>query len=160
MVFTRGVSSRMETTVAGCHADAFGTLITVVPLFPPRVTVAVVPVHFPEPRLVVVHEAQAPYPFGGLPEIEVRHKKARWPAMLGRERLAVVLPDDQRLSLQQVLHRQVARIPAIAERHRKSRRGFLESGRRQETIDGNAAPVRVELRPARHTVNVDRDVRR
>jgi hypothetical protein len=28
----------METTVAGCQADALGTLITVVPLFPRRVT--------------------------------------------------------------------------------------------------------------------------
>ena len=96
----------METTVAGCQADALGTLITVVPLFPRRVTIAVVPVHLPKPWLVVLHEAQAPYPLGGLPEIQVRHQEARRPPVFGLERLAVVLPDDQRLSFQQILHRQ------------------------------------------------------
>src|SRR5262245_12789049 len=116
MVFTRGVSSRMETTVAGCQAEALGTLITVVPLFPPGVTVAVVPVQLPEPGLVDLHEAQTPYPLGGLPEIEVRHQKARRPAMLGRERLAVVLPDDQRFSFLQILDGKVGRVPSIAKR--------------------------------------------
>jgi hypothetical protein len=87
----------METTVAVCQATGFGTLVTVVPLFPPGVTVVVVSVHLPEPRLVVLHEAKAAYPLGGLPEIEVWHQEARWPAVFGRERLTVVLPDNQRL---------------------------------------------------------------
>src|SRR5688572_8735172 len=122
MVFARRVSSRMETTVAVCQAPGFGTLVTGVPLFAPRVTVAVIPVHLPEPWLVVLHEAQPAYPLGGLPEIEVRHQEARRSPMFGRERLAVVLPDDQRLSVQQILHRQVGRIAAIAKRRDERRR--------------------------------------
>ena len=82
-----------------------------------------VPVDLPEPWLVVFHEAQAPDPLGGLPEIEVRHQQARRPPVLGRERLAVVLPDDQRLAVQQILHRQVGRIPAIAKRHHEGEGG-------------------------------------
>src|SRR5262245_25619655 len=117
MVFTRCVSSRTETTLAGCQGDGLGTLVTVVPLFPPRITVAVVPVHFPEPWLVVFHEAQAAYPFGGLPEIEVRYQEAGRAPVFGAERFAVVLPDDQRLSFEQILHWQVGRVSAIAKRH-------------------------------------------
>src|SRR5688572_26895878 len=160
MVFTRYVSSRMETTDADCQADGLGTLVTVVPLFPPRVTVAVVSVHFPEPWLVVLHETQAPNPLGGLPEIEVRHQETRRPPLLGREGLAVVVPDDQRLSVNQILNRKVGRIPAIAKRHHERRRWLLEPGRCEDAINGDAAPVSVELRPARHTVNIHRDLRR
>src|SRR5262245_45789551 len=105
MVFTRCVSSRMDTTIAGCQPDDRGilALVTVVPLFAPRIAVAVVTIHLPESRLVVVHEAQAPDPLGGLPEIEMRHQEARGPAVLGCERLAVVFPDHVCLSVQHIL---------------------------------------------------------
>src|SRR5262245_15431906 len=160
MVFTRWVSSRIETTVAGCQAAGLGTLIAVIPLFAPRITVAVVSVHLPEPRLVVLDEAQAPYPLGGLPEIEVRYQKpGRAPVFRG-ERFTVVLPDDQRFAFEQILDRHVGRISAIAKRHDERGRWLLEPGRFEDAVDGDAAPVSVELGPARYTVNIHRDLRR
>src|SRR5687768_11054456 len=106
----------MDTTVAVCQPAGLGMLVTVVALFLPRVPVGVVPVHLPEPWLVVLHETEPAYPFGGLPEIEVRHQEARWAAVLGRERFAVEFPDDECLSIQQILDRKVGRIAAVAER--------------------------------------------
>src|SRR5690348_10807673 len=107
MVFTRIVSSRIETTLAACHATGFGTLVTVVPLFAPRIAVAVVSIHLPESRLVVLHETQAAYPLRGLPEIQMRYEEARGPSVFRVERFAIVLPDDQPFSVEQILHRQV-----------------------------------------------------
>src|SRR5919108_319128 len=158
MVFTEGVSSRIETTLACCQADALGTLVTVVPLFAPRITVAVVAVHLPEPGLVVLHEAEAPYPFGGLPEVELRYQQAGRSAVCRGERFAVVFPDHERLAFEQVLDRHVGRIATIAKRHHKGRRGFLEPSCCEDPIDGDSAPVRVELRPASHAVNIHGDL--
>src|SRR5829696_7017939 len=107
----------METTVASCHGDVLITLVTVIPLFPPGIAVVVVAVDFPEPRLVLLHEAQAADPFCGLPEIQVWHEETRRAAVLGRQWLALILPHDRRLSLQHILNRQVRRIPAVAEGH-------------------------------------------
>src|SRR5262245_26104836 len=160
MVFTRWVSSRIETTSAACQPDTFGTLITVVPLFAPRIAIAVVPVQFPEPGLVVLHEAQSSYPLGGLPEIEVRHQEACRASMLGCERLALVLPDDERLSFQQILYREVGRVAPVAKCHHVRRRWVLEPGHLEDAINGDAAPLGVELRPARHAVNIHDDLRR
>src|SRR5687768_16843097 len=100
MVFTRRVSSRIETTLAACQGDAFGTLVTVLPLFPPWVTVGVVSVHLPESWFVVLHESKPAHPFSGLPEIEMWDQQARRPAMLGCQRLAIVLPYDQRFPIE------------------------------------------------------------
>src|SRR5688572_5164716 len=152
--------SRSEAACAWYCFSLYGPLVTVVPLFSARVTIAVVPVDLPEPWLVVLHEAQAPYPLGGLPEIEVRHQEARRPPVFGLERLAVVLPDHQRLSFQQILDRQIGRIAAIAKRHHEWGRWLLEPGRCEDPLNGDAAPVSVELGPARHTVNIHRDLRR
>src|SRR5262245_15532847 len=133
-------------------------LVTVVSLFLPRITMVVVPVHLPEPWFVVVHEAQSAYPLRGLPEIEVRNQEACWPSVLGRERLAVVLPNNKRLSVEQILYRHVGCVPAIAKRHHERRRWILEPRRREDAVNGDATPVGLELRPARHTVNVHRDL--
>src|SRR5688572_1176173 len=158
MVFTRRVSSRMEITVAGCQADGFGTLVTVVSLFAPRVAVAVVSVHLPEPWFVVLHEPQAPDPFRRLPEVQVRHEETGRTTMLGREWLALELPDNQPLPIQQILDRKVGCIPAVAESHHERRRRVLEPGRSEDALNGDAAPFGVELRPARHAVNVYCDI--
>src|SRR5688572_28430112 len=150
----------MDTTVAGCQVDGLETLITVVPLLPPRVTVRVVPIHFPEPWLVVFHEAEPAHPFSRLPEVEVRYQEARRSTVLGRERFTVVLPGNDRLPVQQILDRKVGCIAAVAERHHEWRRGLLEPGRFEDPIDGDTPPVGIELRPSGHAMNVHRDVRR
>src|ERR1051325_8314247 len=159
MVFARCVSSRIEITRAACQATGLGTLVTVVPLFAPRISVAVISVDFPESGLVVLHESEATYPLGRLPEIEMRHKEASGPPVLGREWLAVILPDNERFSVPHILDPQLARISAIAERHHERSRRFVDPGCGEDAIDGDAAPVGIELRPTRHAVNIHGDLR-
>jgi hypothetical protein len=78
-------------------------------------------------------------------------------AILGRQAYSGVLAREV---AGPVAHRKPNGIPAIAKRHHKWGRWLLESGRCEDSIDGDAAPVSVELRPARHTVNIHRDLRR
>src|SRR5688572_2461266 len=80
--------------------------------------------------------------------------------MLGIERLALIFPDDQRLSLHQILDWKVGRIAAVAKRHRKRRRRLLETSRGEDAVNGDTAPLGVELRPSRHAVNVNVSVDR
>src|SRR5690242_10631567 len=96
----------MDRTVACCHgapvrARARGS-VTLVALFEPRVAAVVVAVLLPEPRLVVVENAQAGDPLRALPEVEVRHEEARRAAVLGRQWLPVELPRDPRATARHV----------------------------------------------------------
>src|SRR5690348_12844308 len=122
-VDTRGVSRMSSTSSAGCHLRGageitpiapapWGYLVAPVPLLAPRITVDVVAVRLPEARLLLLVEPDLLDPLGALPEIEMRHQHARRTAVLGRQGLAVVLVDDPRLAVHQVLERQVGRVAA------------------------------------------------
>ena len=75
--------------------------------------------------------------------------------MLGRERAAVVLEGDERLAVEDVLERQVRRVPAIRPGDREGG-GGIEIDVLEQGIDADAAPAHVELRPLRHAADVDR----
>src|SRR5690348_9584130 len=84
--------------------------VALIPLLFPRVAVVVVAVHLPEARLVVVAQLDPAHPLGALPEVEVRHEQASGAAVLGVERLVVVLVRDPRLAVAQILQREVRRV--------------------------------------------------
>src|SRR5689334_17891336 len=103
-VDTRGVSRMSSTSSACCHLRGageitpiapapLGYLVAPVPLLAPRITVDVVAVRLPEPRLLLLVEPDLLDPLGALPEIEMRHEHAGRAAVLGRQGLAVVLVD-------------------------------------------------------------------
>src|SRR6476619_8260233 len=68
-------------------------------LLAPGIAVDVIAAELPEAGLVSFRELQAAHPFRRLPEIEMRHEEPRRPAMVGRQRLAVVAERDHRLAL-------------------------------------------------------------
>src|ERR671914_531339 len=99
-VVARRVSPPISTTSAGCHAGRrppapaggrSAASVAVIPLLAPGVAVDVVAERLPEARLVVLHETEPADPLGRFPEVEVRDQQARRAAMLGRQRLAVVV---------------------------------------------------------------------
>src|SRR5204862_3649656 len=81
--------------------------VAAVALLEPRVAVVVVAVALPEARLVVLQQTQPAHPFRALPEIQVRHEQPRRPAVLSRERRAVVADRDPGLPSGHVLPREV-----------------------------------------------------
>src|SRR4029079_10437419 len=87
-----------------------------VPLLVPRIAVVVIAVALPEAGLVLAAKRQAAHPFGALPEVEVRDEEPGRPAVLRRERLALVGVDDPGVPARDVLDREVGRVAAIAER--------------------------------------------
>src|SRR5262245_21039546 len=76
-----------------------------VPLFLPRLTVYVIAVGLPEPRLVLIEQAEPAHPFGALPEVEVGDEQPRRAAVLGVEGLALVGVGDPGLPVDDVLQR-------------------------------------------------------
>src|SRR5207237_10699112 len=85
-----------------------------VALFPPRISVVVVPVCLPEAGLIARLEAQPANPLPALPEVEVGNEHPRRAAVLGLERLAAVAERHPRLAAGQVLERHVGRVAAVA----------------------------------------------
>src|SRR5215207_8968416 len=77
--------------------------ITLVALLEPWIAAVVVAVALPEPLHVVVEQLDPGDPLGRLPEVQVRHQHAHGAAVLGRERLAVELPHDPRLAVEDVV---------------------------------------------------------
>jgi hypothetical protein len=75
--------------------------------------------------------------------------------MLRLERLAVVVVRDPRLAVGDVLERQVRRVAAVRVREEVLR---VVVDVAQEGVDRDTLPDRVELRPLRDAVDVDRDV--
>src|SRR6266481_6149024 len=84
-VLIRGVSGRISATVATCHPPTRGKptrSVALVALLEPGIAAVVVAALLPEPGFVVVPEAQTGYPFGALPDVEVRHQHPGWAAVL------------------------------------------------------------------------------
>ena len=112
----------------------------------------------PEARLLVLHEPQPADPLRRLPEIEVRDQEASPDRRARRQRLAVEPGRHQALATEQVLERQVGRVPAVAVRHEVGRRRLLEARRREQVVDRDPLPDCAELAPLGHAVDVDRDL--
>src|ERR687897_1552084 len=129
--------------------------VTPVALLTPWVAVVVVADALPEAGLVLVAEPQAPHPLGALPEIQVRDQQPRRTAVFGLEILALETERHPGLAVQQVLQRQVGRVPTIAE-------GNGELGGRvdalQQRVQRHPLPAGAELGPLGHAVDVHRDL--
>src|SRR3954454_844105 len=125
-----------------------------VPLFLPRIAVVVVAVALPEAGFVLLQQLQSTHPFRALPEVQMWYEQARGATVLRSERLTVVLVHDPRLAAGHLVERKVRRVAAIAPgAHELPARldGF------EQPVYRHAGPRRVELRPLRHAVDVDRE---
>ena len=134
-------------------AKGAGRLIVVITLFAPRVAVHVVAVGFPEAWGVGVHESDSADPLGGFPEVEVGDDHANGAAVGGFQRGAVVCVSDHAFAVDHIGGGQVGGVAAVAVSHEKvGRIGYAGVG--QEIVDGDAAPVSVELAPFGDAVDV------
>src|SRR6185295_5439827 len=165
-VVARGVSAILSITSACRQARRRGPAlagggaasIAGITLLTPGVSVDVVAEGLPEARIVVLHEPQPADPFRRLPEIEMWDQKTRRAAVLRRQWLAVKPGRYQALAIEQVLERQVGRVPAVAVRHQVGRRRLVEARRREQVVDRDPLPGGPELAPFGHAVDVDREL--
>src|SRR6187401_314821 len=65
---------------------------------------------------------------------------------------------DHCLAVDQVLGRQVCCVSALARNNRKWRRRLGQADSVEQSIDSDAAPAGIELRPTRHAMDVGRNV--
>jgi hypothetical protein len=79
--------------------------------------VQVVAVFFPEAWIVLPLHGESPYPFGALPEIEMRHQEAGRPAVVRVELGAHVLVCDPGLTVENLLKWKVCGVTAVRVRH-------------------------------------------
>jgi hypothetical protein len=139
MLFACAVSATRSTTRAKCQLSRPGIAV-------------VVAVGLPEAGLVIERQREAAHPLRALPEVQMRDQEPRRAAVLGVQRLAIVLVDDPGLALGDVLERKVGRVAAVAPS-----RDVL--GRRidvfEQRVHRDAPPAGVQLRPLRHAVDVD-----
>src|SRR5215207_7935740 len=129
--------------------------IAPVPLLTPWIAAIVIAQLLPEARCILVVELDAAHPLRALPEVEVWHEQACRPPVLRRQRLAVVTERDPCLSAGDVGKGKVGGVAAVAERD--DERSASDARRRRgakQRVDADAFPLRVELRPLRHTVDV------
>ena len=104
----------------------------------------------PEAGLVLVPQREAAHPLRALPEVQVRDEQPRRAAVLGLQRLAVVVERHPRLAAGDVLHRQVGGVAAVAEREHV----VGSSPPRRAACRPRRPPDGVELRPLRDAVDV------
>src|SRR4051812_27561659 len=147
-VAARGVSGAIRATVASRQSVALITLLK------PRVSAVVVAERLPEARFVLIAEDQPPRPLRALPEVQMRDEQAGRAAVLGLEVLAVVAVGDPRLAAGDVLDGQVGGVAAVADGGDVA---APELDAVEQGVDGDARPLRVELAPRRHAVDVDGD---
>ena len=72
-----------------------------------------VAVLLPKARLVVIEEPQSRDPLRALPEIQMRHEKARRPPVFGRERPSVDLPHHPRLAASHIGEWKIRRVSGV-----------------------------------------------
>src|SRR5918992_5764792 len=166
-VVARRVSATLSTTSASRQArrrppapagGRSAASVAVIPLLAPGVAVDVVAERLPEARLVVLHETEPADPLGRFPEVEVRDQQARRAAMLGLQRLAVVVGGHHALATDQILDRQVGGVTAIAVGNEIGRRRLVESRRLDQVVDRHALPCRPELAPLGDAMDIDGDL--
>src|SRR5262249_24254664 len=83
-------------------------------------------------------------PLGALPEVQVRDQQARRTTVLQLEVLAAEPKCDPCLPVEEILQRQIRRVPAKGVNERKRR---IVGDAVQQRIERHAFPHRVELRP-------------
>src|SRR4051812_40216233 len=152
-----GVSSTRSTTSAVRQPSprtAVGASVAPEALLTPGVSVVVVAEGLPEAHLVALHDREAPYPLGALPEVEVRHEQPRRTAVLGLERAAVEVVRDPCLAARDGLHLQVGRVAAVGEGGDVCA-AHVEA--LEQRVHRHALPGGLELRPSGHAVDVPRD---
>src|SRR3954463_7352971 len=138
------VSILIRATRASAVAEA---------LFLPRVGVVVVAVPLPEAELVVVEELQPADPLAALPEVLLRNEEAARVAVVQLERLAVERVREQDIVVVQDRERDVGGVALLGVRHDVGR-GRPDLGEAEDLLDRNSLPVRVELCPAGHAMDV------
>src|SRR3954462_1888375 len=75
-----------------------GVSVIRVALLTPRVAIHVVPAQLPEAGLVALGKLKSVYPLRRLPEVKMRHKQARGPPVILRQRPAFVFERHHRLA--------------------------------------------------------------
>src|SRR6185436_13974556 len=89
--------------------------VAAIAFFEPLVAAIVIPERLPEPGLIVVEEPQPADPLGAFPEVASGDDEPRRSAVLGCQRLAVVLPRHERLAVEDVPEREVRGVAAVGE---------------------------------------------
>src|SRR5215469_11607571 len=82
-------------------------------LLTPWGAVHMVPEFLPKTRLIVRYELKSPYPLCALPEIEMRHQKARGSAVYRLQRAALVAGRDHRFAFDQVFDRNIGTVVTV-----------------------------------------------
>src|SRR3954462_6460070 len=125
-----GVLVAISTISQLCHRAVAGIASVIrVSLLAPRIAVHVVPAQLPKAGLVALRELKPVHPLRRLPEVEMRHKQARRPPVVARQRLALVLECDHRLPRREVRERHVGGVSVVAMCERKrSGRGKASVG--------------------------------
>ena len=126
--------SRRPATPAELRGRHAARSVARVPLLPPGIAVHVIAAQLPEARLVPLRELQAVDPLRRLPEVEMRDEQARGAAMLGRERLALVLRSASCLAADEIFRRHVGGVAVIGVCEDVGRRR-LDAGIGEEVVD-------------------------
>ena len=147
------VSGRTSVTVATRQTRRSAGSVTPISLLTPRITVVVVAGALPEALLILAQQLDFPHPLRALPQVQVRYEQPGWPAVLGRQRLAVVAntpprpdrPGDPPAAGSCCSRRTNAPVTKSA----------AVSPIRHQRVQADALPRRAELRPLRDAVQVD-----
>src|SRR5215472_3877285 len=92
------------------------TSVTLIPLLPPGVAVIVVAEAFPKARLILVHQCNAPHPFGALPEVKMGDKKTCRAAVFRRKIFVVESKRDPSLLVRDVFKGQICGVVTVGMR--------------------------------------------
>src|SRR6516225_9996681 len=94
------------------------------PLFLPRIAAHVIAPVFPflpEAGPVLVHQLDAADPLGAFPAVKPRHDQAQRIAVVWLQGLAVMLPGKEAILAEEIVQRQVGRVPLLAVDHDRRR---------------------------------------
>src|SRR5207245_1586233 len=122
-------------------------------LLAPRIAVRVIPVALPEAQALLIEQQEATHPLHALPSIKMRHDQTQRPAMLGRERRAVVLESEENVGPLEVGEGDICRVAFFGQQQRELRPG-LGFDELQNVRKEHAPPMIVEAAPARHAVKI------
>src|SRR3954471_13210786 len=126
-------------------AVALDASVIRVALLTPGVAINVVSAQLPEAGLIVLSELKPVHPLCRLPEIEMRHKQARRPPVIARQRLAFIIERDHCLPCCEIRERDVCGVSVVAMCERK-RSGRIKPSVSENVVDRYALPCGVEFR--------------
>src|SRR6202022_3620623 len=114
-------------------------------------------VDLPESRSVDVQDLERADPLGALPEIELRHDEPAGASVLRRRVLTAGPEGQQNVVLEKVRESYVRRVAPLALSHDGGRLGS-DARTAKDFRDGDSLPPVVVPAPARHAVDVGRDL--